>query len=185
MEKRQFLLVAVARTVVSCTQDVARRYGLSDHFVLPPTAEEVAATQAALEEQERRAAAAKAVAAEQERQKAAAYEAEMKRVAEANRAAQEKQLKAEESPDNVCRDQATVRLLLWYFNDLDMARRSLIRANDITHITTLKNDPDNRVLACHGGFMLGYGQVFRGTILIRPNAAGDPIASWIWDFQTR
>ncbi len=75
-----------------------------------------------------------------------------------------------------------VRMLLYYFNGLEVMRRSAIRANDIQHIITVKNDPENGILACGGWFVASQLTVFKGILVIKPNAAGDMIAYWDWGF---
>ena len=159
MIKSYLRLVIVAALVSGCTPETAKRYGFSHHFVLPLTAAETAAIEENIREQDARLAQAKADADAKAAQEAAAREAESRRVAEARRIAEEAQLIAENSPDNFCKDPNVARVLLMYFNNIDVMRRNFMRANDIQHITTVKNDPATGQLACHGNgtALQGYG----------------------------
>jgi hypothetical protein len=110
--------------------------------------------------------------AQQKAEQQEAYE-QQKRLAAAaleNRAAA--QMAAENSPDNRCHDQKTAGDLLTFFNGLQAVSDFNSRAVDIDHLTTLKFDPDHRVMSCHGSFLLQDGRQSTGILSTRLNVAG-------------
>ena len=139
------------------------------------------------EEQQRDAAQAAALAGQRERERRAEAEQEAERLREEVRAARQKVaaynalVEQDKSPDNKCREQETARLLLQGWSDLDTFKNIGMKAIDIEHLTTIKFNPDNSVLVCHGVFVTNLGQRMIGTLKLGKNVAGDPLITWISD----
>jgi hypothetical protein len=141
--------------------------------------------QAARDEAERRAAAERAVT----ERKAAASRAEAQRQATARlaqlAAAQEAY---EKSPENVCRspevaqdmmDEATAMQKRDYGNLFkNLYGHEFPEILDIEHLVTVKNDPANKDLICHGIWDYSNGTKIAGFFEARPNVANKLIVMW-------
>lgn len=130
--------------------------------------------QAAADAQAAQAAAQVAAEAAAERAQEIAAEADRKRKELAEAA-------AENSPDNVCKDQTTAGIVMSTVNKMIQPKFGGEDGNptkiiDMTHIVTVKNA--GGTLACHGVMLLSDGNTLEGTLTQRPNAAGDMIALW-------
>jgi hypothetical protein len=131
-------------------------------------------------------------AAAAEAQRAAAQRAEAQRAAaEAQRATELARIEAEReatkarmiaaarvaaenSPDNMCHDPKIARIMMEAFNHLDWADgRKVV---DIEHLVTLVDQDQNK--SCHGVWDLENGRKIEGTLTLKTNVAGDPIAHW-------
>jgi hypothetical protein len=121
------------------------------------------------------------IAAEQARQEEAQRAAEQAR-AEADaraRAVAAAQAAAEASPDNVCRKPEMAGLLIDQYNAMDWQDLYPRRVVDIEHLVTIKNDPDNSQIVCHGVWVHTNGVRLEGTMTMRPNVAGKIIVTWV------
>jgi hypothetical protein len=119
-----------------------------------------------------------AVRAEQERQAAMARQAADLARLEAQREAMRAHLldvaqeKAENSPDNHCRDPKIAGMLLKEFNGMDwpLPRQAL----DIEHLVTISSQP----LSCHGVWILTRAERIEGTMSFKENVAGEIITTF-------
>ena len=82
---------------------------------------------------------------------------------------------AEESPDNICREPKVAGRVLDDFNSMDWPDGR--RAVDIEHLITIANNGENYV-SCHGVWDLKDGRQIEGTLTLKTNVAGNPIAHW-------
>jgi hypothetical protein len=142
------------------------------------------AEQAAAAEAQRAAAETQRAAAQRARDEQAAAEAqsaadlarlEVQREAARARAIAATRVAAENSPDNVCREPKTAGMVLDAFNSMDWPDGR--RAIDIEHLVTIANNGDNYV-SCHGVWDLKDGRQIEGTLTVKSNVAGNPIAQW-------
>jgi len=142
------------------------------------------AEQAAAAEAQRAAAETQRAAAQRARDEQAAAEAqsaadlarlEVQREAARARAIAATRVAAENSPDNVCREPKTAGMVLDAFNSMDWPDGR--RAIDIEHLVTIANNGDN-YLSCHGVWDLKDGRQIEGTLTLKTNVAGNPIAHW-------
>src|SRR6516165_10639212 len=100
---------------------------------------------------------------------------EVQREAARARAIAATRVAAENSPDNVCREPKTAGMVLDAFNSMDWPDGR--RAIDIEHLVTIANNGDNYV-SCHGVWDLKDGRQIEGTLTVKSNVAGNPIAQW-------
>jgi hypothetical protein len=132
------------------------------------------ARDAAMRQQQMDYAAAQAREAEAQR---AAAQARAEAEAQAHAAAAA-QTAAETSPDNFCRQPDTARNLISQYNGMEWPGYPPRRVVDIEHLVTIKKDPDNGILSCHGVWVHTNGLRIEGTLTMHPNVAGDIIVTW-------
>jgi hypothetical protein len=137
---------------------------------------------AAEAERRRRAHAAAEEAARKRREQALAQARRDRQDAEAQRRLRVLELiKAEQSPDNTCREPKLARLVLEGWSNLDTMKGEGIRAIDIEHLTTVYFHADSASFSCHGVFVTNKGFRIIGTVEVRKNVAGDPLFIWSRD----
>jgi hypothetical protein len=85
------------------------------------------------------------------------------------------QTDAENSPDNACREPDVASRIIKAFNKMDwpIPREAI----DIEHLVTIDRG-GGRSFSCHGVWVLNNGQNIEGTLSLKLNVAGDPIAIW-------
>jgi hypothetical protein len=83
-------------------------------------------------------------------------------------------LAAETSPNNVCREPKIAGILIETFNHMDwIDGRKVV---DIEHLVTLADQDQYK--SCHGVWDLADGRTIEGTLTLKTNVAGDPVAHW-------
>jgi hypothetical protein len=87
-------------------------------------------------------------------------------------------MRAENAPDNHCREADVARRMITAWNGLDTMRAAGMKTVDIEHLTTVSFDAQNRAVACHGVFVTSQGLRFVGTATVKTNVAGDPAFVW-------
>jgi hypothetical protein len=88
---------------------------------------------------------------------------------------------AEASPANVCREQAVARALLAAWNGIDRFKAHGMMVVDVEHLTTSAADRTAQAYTCHGVFVTSEGDRVMGSLAMRRNVVGDPIAIWTRD----
>ena len=83
---------------------------------------------------------------------------------------------AEASPDNICREPKVAGKVLDDFNIMDWPDGR--RAIDIEHLVTIANNGGENYVSCHGVWDLKDGRQIEGTLTLKTNVAGNPIAQW-------
>jgi hypothetical protein len=92
------------------------------------------------------------------------------------------QLRAEESPDNHCREPKFAGQLIADFNRLSATQDFSMQAVDIEHLVTINYDGIHiGGFGCHGVFVLQNGRRIKGSVLSRLNVAGSPVISFNGD----
>lgn len=81
-------------------------------------------------------------------------------------------------PPNYCSAPVLARGLLDGFNSLPVIKQANARANDVKYVTTVQFEPDQRIISCHGTFLLASGGSRSGVLSTRPNAVGDIVTTW-------
>ncbi len=137
--------------------------------------------EAARAQRDKQASQARAKAQAAAAQEAAAQQQRAHEALQARWAAYTALVTAETAPDNQCRKPDTARVLLKTFSDFDNFKESNIKAIDIEHLTTRAYANATGALSCHGIFVTNRGLRLIGTLSIKTNIAGDPIASWTLD----
>ena len=87
-------------------------------------------------------------------------------------------VRAENAPDNHCREPELARRVINAWNGLDAMRNAGIKAVDIEHLSTVSFDAQARAVACHGVFVTSQGLKIIGTATVKTNVAGDPMFVW-------
>jgi hypothetical protein len=82
---------------------------------------------------------------------------------------------AKQSPDNYCKEPAVAGYVIEYFNSLARAGNAAFTAVDIEHLITEQFDARAKTISCHGTFVLTNGMRLDGSIVARPNVAGNII----------
>jgi hypothetical protein len=100
---------------------------------------------------------------------------EVQREAARTQAIAAAKIAAEASPDNICREPKVAGRMLDGFNSMDWPDGR--KAVDIEHLVTIANNGDN-YLSCHGVWLLKDGRPMEGTLTLKNNVAGEPIAHW-------
>jgi hypothetical protein len=100
---------------------------------------------------------------------------EVQREATRTQAIAAAKIAAEVSPDNICREPKVAGRVLDDFNSMDWPDGR--RAVDIEHLVTIANNGENYV-SCHGVWDLKDGRQIEGTLTLKTNVAGNPIAQW-------
>lgn len=88
------------------------------------------------------------------------------------------QVAAERSSDNFCREPDTARNLIHEYNRMEWQGFVTRHVVDIEHLVTIKKDPENLTLICHGIWVHTNGVRLEGTMTMHPNVAGDIVVSW-------
>jgi hypothetical protein len=115
---------------------------------------------------------------EQERQAAQAqHAAELARLDAQREIIKTRQLevaqeKAENSPDNLCRDPKIAGQLMSEFNHMDWSQPR--QAIDIEHLVTIATEP----LSCHGIWVLAHNEHIEGTMSFKKNVADEMIVGF-------
>jgi len=100
---------------------------------------------------------------------------EVQREAARTQAIAAAKIAAEVSPDNICREPKVAGRVLDDFNSMDWPDGR--RAVDIEHLVTIANNGENYV-SCHGVWDVKDGRRIEGTLTMKTNVAGNPIAHW-------
>jgi hypothetical protein len=135
--------------------------------------------QQALAAQQQAQAAQQAAWAAQQKEAEAKGQAAIKVAKAKEEARQAAQKAAEESPDNICRNQAMGKMEIDQMNALQLSHHTGRQVIDIEHVTTIEA-PSNaaETMVCHGTFLFSSGVREPGTVTFRKNLAGDPIIVW-------
>jgi hypothetical protein len=88
---------------------------------------------------------------------------------------------AENSADNVCREQAVARAVMTGWNGIDQFKAHGVTVIDIEHLTTSAADRSAHTYTCHGVYVTDQGDKVMGSITVKRNVVGDPIAIWTRD----
>jgi hypothetical protein len=142
------------------------------HDASTTTVTGLSAASAAASETDRRAQAIETVriAAEQQAQREADARAQAQ-----TQAIVAAQIATETSPDNWCHTTSVAGMLIKSYNGLSWGYppREVI---DIEHLVTITNA--DGVLSCHGVFVHTNNARIEGTLMFKPNVAGDIITHW-------
>jgi hypothetical protein len=88
---------------------------------------------------------------------------------------------AEASPANLCREPAVARAIMAAWNGLERFKAHGITLVDIEHLTTSAADRSTQAYTCHGVYVTSEGDRTMGSLAIRRNVVGDPVAIWTRD----
>jgi hypothetical protein len=88
---------------------------------------------------------------------------------------------AENAADNVCRAPAVARAIMAAWNGIDRFKSHDVTVVDIEHLTTSAADRTAQAYTCHGVYVTNEGDKIMGSITMKRNIAGDPIAIWTRD----
>jgi multidrug efflux pump subunit AcrA (membrane-fusion protein) len=151
--------------------------------------EEAAREQVEAGVQTERAAAARAAEASRVRQAKLAKQHAIEEAQAAEAAEQARRqryielVKAENSPENVCRDPKVAREVLDGWNGLDNMKDIGLKVIDIGHLTTssAEQGPSGGSITCHGIFETNRGVNVLGSLTLKHNVAGDPMVVWLRD----
>jgi hypothetical protein len=88
---------------------------------------------------------------------------------------------AENSADNVCREPAVARAIMAAWNSIGRFKVRGVTVIDIEHLTTSAADRTAQAYTCPGVFVTNEGDKVMGSMTMKRNIVGDPIAIWVRD----